>query len=230
MSWRSAKFACKVRQETAGLIQWPGQQEGGFGHGADGAIAVERCKCYLRAGNHAGRKLAMTQTYTILGLESSCDDTAAAVVRGQVGNAADVMASVVWGQDGRFRFPRPLLDRPDMDMSFSGLKTALRRARDVLILEHGGLRVQDRADLCAGFQAAVTDTLAEKTRRACLAFGKPVERPVLAVAGGVAANGAARVALQDVANKTGFVPLCDLLHADKAFWQRNRLRLSRAGF
>ena len=54
----------------------------------------------------------------------------------------------------------------------------------------GGLTRADRADLCAGFQAAVAETLAEKTRRACAAFraGYPGAAPVLAVAGGVAAN------------------------------------------
>lgn len=108
------------------------------------------------------------------------------------------------GDPKRFRFPRPLLDRPDLDMSFSGLKTALRRARDTLVAEKGGLTVQDRADLCASFQQAVADTLAEKTRRACIAFGKPVGTPVLAVAGGVAANTLIRTALQDVADREGF--------------------------
>lgn len=105
------------------------------------------------------------------------------------------------GNSARFKFPRPLLDRPDMDMSFSGLKTALRRARDQLISDQGGITVQDRADLCASFQAAVADTLAEKTRRACAAFGIP---SVLAVAGGVAANSAIRSALETVAAEQGY--------------------------
>ena len=312
-----------------------------------------------RQANHDEKQLAMTQIYTVLGIESSCDDTAASVVRGSVDGAGDVLSSVVWGQDQlhadfggvvpeiaarahaerldlcveralseagmglgdvdaiavtsgpgliggvisgvmcakglsigsgkplvgvnhlaghaltprmtdgvaypylmllvsgghcqflgvhgpdeftrmggtiddapgeafdksakllglgypggplieaeaasgdakRFKFPRPLLDRPDMDMSFSGLKTALRRARDALIAEKGGITVQDRADLCASFQVAVADTLAEKTRRACKAFGA---KTVLAVAGGVAANATIRSALQDVADEQGF--------------------------
>ncbi len=105
------------------------------------------------------------------------------------------------GDAKRFKFPRPLLDRPDMDMSFSGLKTALRRARDTLIAEQGGITVQDRRDLCASFQVAVADTLAEKTRRACRAFGS---QTTLAVAGGVAANSVIRGALQAVADEQGF--------------------------
>lgn len=99
------------------------------------------------------------------------------------------------GDPKRFPLPRPLLDRPGYDLSFSGLKTAVLRARDDLVAAQGGMTVQDRADLCAGFQAAVADVLAEKTRRALAA--DPV--PVLAVAGGVAANATIRAALEGVA-------------------------------
>ncbi len=110
------------------------------------------------------------------------------------------------GDAKRFKFPRPLLNRPGQDMSFSGLKTALRRARDVLVDEKNGLTVQDRADLCASFQLAVADTLAEKTRRACLVFQglADTRKPVLAVAGGVAANSVIRGGLQRVADGCGF--------------------------
>lgn len=109
------------------------------------------------------------------------------------------------GDTARFRFPRPLLDRAGCDMSFSGLKTALRRARDLIIAEKGGITHQDRADLCAGFQSAVADTLAEKARRACLAFQDATGRKsaVFAVAGGVAANSVIRQALTGAAEQTG---------------------------
>lgn len=108
------------------------------------------------------------------------------------------------GDEARFRFPRPLLDRPGCDLSFSGLKTALLRARDTLLAERSGLTRQDRADLCAGFQAAVRDVLAEKTRRALALYlaGHPAE-PVLAVAGGVAANATIRAGLEKVAAEAG---------------------------
>jgi len=101
------------------------------------------------------------------------------------------------GDPARFAFPRPLLDRPGCDMSFSGLKTALRRALDRLVADQGGITRQDRADLCAGFQDAVADVLAEKTRRALGAFAAahPDADPVLAVAGGVAANAVLRARL-----------------------------------
>ncbi len=108
------------------------------------------------------------------------------------------------GDAGRFRFPRPLLDRPGCDMSFSGLKTALLRARDEVIAEKGGLTRRDRADLCAGFQTAVADVLQEKTRRALTEAGKILSaRPALAVAGGVAANQLVRSGLETVSSEFG---------------------------
>ena len=102
------------------------------------------------------------------------------------------------GDAKRFRFPRPLLDREGCDMSFSGLKTAVLRMRDQ-VMEGNSLRQQDRADLCAGFQAAVVDVLAEKTRRAlALYLAENPAQPMLAVAGGVAANKAIRAGLETV--------------------------------
>ena len=117
-----------------------------------------------------------------------------------------VEQEAVQGDAVRFKLPRPLLDRVGCDMSFSGLKTALRRARDLIVDEKGGLTVQDRADLCAGFQAAVAETLVEKTRRACLAFMDETNasNPMLAVAGGVAANTAIRAGLQELCKVQGF--------------------------
>jgi N6-L-threonylcarbamoyladenine synthase len=110
-----------------------------------------------------------------------------------------VEAAARAGDARRFALPRPLLDRPGCDLSFSGLKTAVLRQRDELVAAQGGLHEQDRADLCAGFQAAVAEVLAEKTRRA-LALAPA---PVLAVAGGVAANQTLRTALQAVAAEAG---------------------------
>ncbi|WP_116132830.1 tRNA (adenosine(37)-N6)-threonylcarbamoyltransferase complex transferase subunit TsaD [Tropicimonas sp. IMCC34043] len=108
------------------------------------------------------------------------------------------------GDPARFGFPRPMLDRPGCDMSFSGLKTALLRARDGCIAAEGGLRAGDRADLCAGFQAAVADVLAEKSARAiALYLERAPEQPVLAVAGGVAANATIRARLQQICAASG---------------------------
>jgi N6-L-threonylcarbamoyladenine synthase len=98
------------------------------------------------------------------------------------------------GSRGRFDFPRPMLDRPGLDFSFSGLKTAARVAL------HG--RAMDdavRADVARAFQEAVVDTLAEKCRRALRATGH--ER--LVIAGGVGANRALRTRLMEIVTTCG---------------------------
>ncbi len=108
------------------------------------------------------------------------------------------------GDPGRIRLPRPLLDRAGCDLSFSGLKTAVLRARDRLIDDAGGLRERDRQDLCAAFQDAIADILSEKARRALAVYleARP-ERPTLAVAGGVAANVTVRARLQGCCAREG---------------------------
>ncbi len=82
------------------------------------------------------------------------------------------------GRPGRFTFPRPMLDRPGLDFSFSGLKTAVSltvaTARDD----------QTRADIARAFEEAVVDTLVAKCRRALEQTG----HEQLVVAGGVSAN------------------------------------------
>lgn len=98
------------------------------------------------------------------------------------------------GDPKRYKLPRPLLDRPGLDLSFAGLKTAAAR-----IIEAETLSEQDTADLCASYQAAIADCLAIKADRALEAH--PNER--LVVAGGVAANGAIREALEGVARRHG---------------------------
>jgi N6-L-threonylcarbamoyladenine synthase len=110
------------------------------------------------------------------------------------------------GDPKRFKFPRPLLDRKGCDMSFSGLKTAVRRENDKLIAAQGGITEQDRADICASFQAAACDTLSEKTRRAMAMMTErlPKGERRFAVAGGVAANSTIRAALQAQATAYGF--------------------------
>jgi N6-L-threonylcarbamoyladenine synthase len=104
------------------------------------------------------------------------------------------------GDPARFDFPRPLMDRSGCDMSFSGLKTAVLRVRDRLMQTQGGLTEQDRADICAGFQAAAADVLAGKTATALKEQGGLA---ALAVAGGVAANANLRARLETVAADAG---------------------------
>ena len=95
------------------------------------------------------------------------------------------------GRSGEFTFPRPMLDRPGLDFSFSGLKTA------ALVALRG--RVLDdaiRADVARGFQEAVVETLAEKCRRALELSG----HRRLVIAGGVGANTRLRERLAEVAH------------------------------
>ena len=106
------------------------------------------------------------------------------------------------GDPKSHKLPRPLLDREGCDMSFSGLKTAALRARDALVAEQGGLHPQDQANLSASFQAAVTDVLTEKTRRALLQYLELEPKiPAIAVAGGVAANQSIRANLSGLADQ-----------------------------
>jgi N6-L-threonylcarbamoyladenine synthase len=98
------------------------------------------------------------------------------------------------GRDGRFVLPRPMLDRPGLDFSFSGLKTAA-------LVALRGRELDDalRADVARGFQEAVVETLAEKCRRALEQTG----HRRLVVAGGVGANGRLRDRLSDVVRPFG---------------------------
>lgn len=124
------------------------------------------------------------------------DKTAKLLGLPQPGGPA-VEAEAALGTPARFVFPRPLLDRPGCDMSFSGLKTAVLRTRDAVIAEKGGLTKADRRDLCAGFQVAMVAVLQEKTRRAlALYLADAPAQPAFAIAGGVAANTPIRHALE----------------------------------
>jgi N6-L-threonylcarbamoyladenine synthase len=98
------------------------------------------------------------------------------------------------GAAGRFVFPRPMLDRPGMDFSFSGLKTAA-----LVALRGRALDDELRADVARAFQEAVVDTLAEKSRRALRLTG----HQRLIVAGGVGANRKLRERLAAVASDNG---------------------------
>jgi len=95
--------------------------------------------------------------------------------------------------------PRPLLDRPGLDMSFSGLKTAVRRAA-----EDQPLTDKRRADICASFQTAVADILAARSARAMELVTHMSDNRTFVVAGGVAANKALRTRLEAEARHAGF--------------------------
>ncbi len=83
------------------------------------------------------------------------------------------------GDPNRFRFPRPMLDRPGLDFSFSGLKTAVLHQINKQPMDD-----RCKADIARAFEEAVVDTLTEKCRRALESTGDTR----LVVAGGVGAN------------------------------------------
>lgn len=89
------------------------------------------------------------------------------------------------GTPDAFRFPRPMLHSPDLQMSFSGLKTAVLTAVEKVRAENGG-EVPDaiRNDICRAFQDAVVDVLYAKAEKALRDTGFRT----LVVAGGVGAN------------------------------------------
>ncbi len=102
----------------------------------------------------------------------------------------------------RFPFPRPLKGRADCNFSFSGLKTAVRETVQSL----GVLTDVDVADLCASFQQAVADTLADRLHHAFRQFRElhQFPKPTLVVAGGVAANVALRKVFKQECAEVGF--------------------------
>jgi len=99
------------------------------------------------------------------------------------------------GTPGRFKFPRPMTDRPGLDFSFSGLKT-----HTLTTLAATENSQQDKADVAHAFQEAVVDTLIIKCRRALKQSG--FKR--LVVAGGVSANRLMREKLDEMARKEGY--------------------------
>lgn len=91
-----------------------------------------------------------------------------------------IAAAATEGDPGRFRFPRPMTDRPGLDMSFSGLKTFTLNT----VRAQAPLSDRDIADIARAFEEAVVDTLVIKCRRTVEHTGLDE----LVIAGGVAAN------------------------------------------
>jgi len=98
------------------------------------------------------------------------------------------------GDARQFHFPRPMTQRPGLDFSFSGLKTAVATAT-----EESAMNEQGVADVAASFQDAAIDTLVIKCRRALMETGLPQ----LVIAGGVSANRLLRQRLQALQEELG---------------------------
>ena len=104
------------------------------------------------------------------------------------------------GDPERFAFPRPMQGRAVPDFSLSGLKTAVRLEAERI----KPVREQDVADLCASFQAAVVDMVVDRVRAGLrMARAEHGAPTALVAAGGVAANGAIRRALERFAAESG---------------------------
>lgn len=107
------------------------------------------------------------------------------------------------GDPARFALPRPMVGRAEPHFSFSGLKTALRLEAGKL----GPLRDQDVHDLCASFEQAIVESVADRVRTAMAIFrrGLAPDAPLrLVAAGGVAANKRLRACLAEEAGRAGF--------------------------
>ena len=131
------------------------------------------------------------------------------------------LASLADGGDpDAYAFPRPLADR-GLDMSFSGLKTAVRRAIDLERREHGRLTGKVERDIAASFQAAVVATLVAKCARAVAETG----RRALVIAGGVGANRSLRQQLADWGRANGVA----VFYPRPAFCTDNGAMIAYAG-
>jgi N6-L-threonylcarbamoyladenine synthase len=106
------------------------------------------------------------------------------------------------GMPGRFSLPRPMLGRSEPHFSFAGLKTAVRHQAKAA----APLSQRDVADLCAEFQSAVADSVADRVRCAiAIADQRIPDAPKhLVVAGGVAANRQLQSVLATTAQETGY--------------------------
>lgn len=123
----------------------------------------------------------------------------------------------VSGNPKKYKFPRPMTDRPGLDFSFSGLKTA---ASNVIAAEGNSPQVQ--ADIAASFQQAVVDTLVFKCQRALHETG--LKR--LVVAGGVSANTSLREQLQLLLSKMKG----EVFYPRKEFCTDNGAMIAFAGY
>ena len=134
-----------------------------------------------------------------------------------------VAALAETGAPGRFTFPRPMTNRPGLDFSFSGLKTAVRNtlAEQMALNTTGSVDEQTKADIAFAFEEAVVQTLVIKCRRALQETGMKS----LVIAGGVSANRRLRVVLQEMVDKQN----SRLFYAQNRFCTDNGAMIAYAG-
>ncbi|MEY4589143.1 MAG: hypothetical protein RL497_1219 [Pseudomonadota bacterium] len=125
------------------------------------------------------------------------------------------------GDRGRFKFPRPMTDRPGLEFSFSGLKTFTLNTIQKHAQADGLPDEQTCADIAAAFEEAVVDTLVIKCRRALEVCG--LKR--LVIAGGVSANARLREKLHTALDKIG----AEVFYARHEFCTDNGAMIAYAG-
>ncbi len=131
------------------------------------------------------------------------------------------------GNPTSFKLPLPLLKQNNCDMSFSGLKTALRREVTKTKNHTGVLSEKAINDLCASFQNAVIDIFVDKTQKAMILFKNsyPTVPHTIAIAGGVAANKKLGFALLKIANNFNF----NLIRPEPQLCTDNAAMIASAG-
>lgn len=130
------------------------------------------------------------------------------------------------GIAGRFDFPRPMVNRPGLDFSFSGLKTFTKNTIEQCLQQaraegEDSLNHQTKADIAFAFQEAVVSTLAIKCKRALEQTGQKR----LIIAGGVSANLRLREALHAMSDKIG----ASVFYARPEFCTDNGAMIALAG-
>jgi N6-L-threonylcarbamoyladenine synthase len=125
------------------------------------------------------------------------------------------------GDRSRYRFPRPMTDRPGLEFSFSGLKTFTLNTANAARDEQGRIDQQTLADIACAFEDAVVDTLAIKCKRALQQTGLKQ----LVIAGGVSANRHLREKLGAMVQKER----AELFYARPEFCTDNGAMIAYAG-
>ncbi len=125
------------------------------------------------------------------------------------------------GREGRFKFPRPMVDRPGLDFSFSGLKTFTLNTVTEHAKADGLPDDQTCADIAHAFQEAVVDTLVIKCRRAL----QQCDMNRLVIAGGVSANKRLKEKLEQALAKVN----SNVFYARNEFCTDNGAMIAYAG-
>jgi len=150
-----------------------------------------------------------------------CFDKSARLLGLPYPGGPEIALMAAGGDAKRFKLPRPMLNRDNLNFSFSGLKTAVMYA----VKNEGGLSAMnetDQRDMAACIEAATCEVLVKKSIRACLQKGAPR----LVIAGGVAANQCLRSLLAELAEQEGI----DIYMPDPKHCTDNAAMIAYAGF